>query len=313
MSDVTPAANATRPATDERRSTVGGLLVMLAGILYGTTIVLGKWVVSAGIPAQSALAIRFAMAALILAGALAIRRRPLRSAPGEGGWLLLLGGVGYAIEASFFFGALAHGTAAAVALLFFSYPVFVAIGHIALGKGRPSRRLAQALGLSVAGAAVIIVSSGGVTIDAIGVALVLAASLSYSLFMLGSEQFLRRTGPMTSALWLCASASAGLVVLAVPLGTLQLPRSASGVLAITAMGVATTGAFTCFLAGIRRIGAVRTGIISTFEPLSAAVFAAMFLGEPLGLGILIGGALILMGAMLAIRSGPREEIVEPVP
>lgn len=282
---------------------VGAILVVAAATMYGVAVVIQKWVASQGLPTESTLAVRFGISALVLAMILLATRTPLDAAPRERRWLILLGAVGYAIEASFFFGGLQHGTAAAVTLLFYTYPVLLAVAHIVLGRGRLNRFLVGGLALSLTGTAIVIVSSGGVQIDGVGVLLTLCASVSFTLYVLGSEFSLKRTRPLTSAMWLCASATAGLVVLAVASGEFVLPRSSAESMAVAATGVATAGAFVCFLAGLRRVGSVRTGIISTFEPLSAALLAFLFLAEPLGLGIIAGGVFIMAGSVAAVLSG----------
>ncbi len=289
-----------RPSNEPK--VVGALLVAAAASMYGVAVVIQKWVASRGLPTESTLAVRFFISACILALILLVTRTPLDAARGERRWLILLGAVGYAVEASFFFGGLQHGTAAAVTLLFYTYPVLLAVAHIVLGRGRLNRYLAGGLVLSLGGTAIVIVSSGGVQIDGVGVVLTLCASVSFTLYVLGSEAALARTRPLTSAMWLCASATAGLVVLAVASGEVVLPRSSAEWGAVAATGVATAGAFVCFLAGLRRVGSVRTGILSTFEPLSAALLAFLFLAEPLGVGIIAGGALIMAGSVAAVLS-----------
>jgi drug/metabolite transporter (DMT)-like permease len=75
------------------------------------------------------------------------------------------------------------------------------------------------------------------------------------------------------------------------------------------MGVASAGAFVCLLAGLQRIGAVRTAIVSATEPLSAAFLAYVFLDESVSPGTALGGALILAGAIVASvgRATTREQ------
>jgi drug/metabolite transporter (DMT)-like permease len=53
------------------------------------------------------------------------------------------------------------------------------------------------------------------------------------------------------------------------------------------------------LAGLQRVGAVRNAIIGVMEPLTVAVLAAVFLSEPVTLPVLVGGTLILGGAVIA--------------
>jgi drug/metabolite transporter (DMT)-like permease len=111
----------------------------------------------------------------------------------------------------------------------------------------------------------------------------------------------------------CASASVGLAVFMLVMGNTHLPSGASAWASIAGMGVATTIAFASTFAGLRRVGAVRTAIVSSTEPLAAAVLAFAFLGEPIGLGTIVGGALILAGAITAAIVRPVAPGEPPIP
>ena len=66
-----------------------------------------------------------------------------------------------------------------------------------------------------------------------------------------------------------------------------------------------------FLTAIRAIGGTRTGILMLFEPVVGVALAALLLGEPLRPVQLLGGALVLAGALvLQLRSEPD---LSPVP
>ena len=75
----------------------------------------------------------------------------------------------------------------------------------------------------------------------------------------------------------------------------------------------TAGAFVCLLAGLRRLGVIRTSVLSATEPLTAAVLAAVVLGESVRPATVAGGVLILAGAVAAsfARAGTPAEA--PVP
>src|SRR5512143_942990 len=106
---------------------LGGVFVALASVQFGLVVVLGKVATNRGMPVASLLSIRFGIAAVILGLGLIAARKPLRAARGEGIKLLVLGSIGYGVEATLFFLAIARGTASAVTLLFFVYPVIVTL------------------------------------------------------------------------------------------------------------------------------------------------------------------------------------------
>jgi drug/metabolite transporter (DMT)-like permease len=278
---------------------LGGALVCLAALQFGAVVILGKVVTEGGLPVPSFLAFRFGAGAVLLAGVLAAVRQPLAAAPGERRSLALLGALGYALESGLFFAAVQHGTAAAVTLLFFTYPVFVAMISIALGRGLPGTLVTGALICAVAGAALVVVSGGGLDIATPGVLFAFGSALTFSLYLTGADAVMRRTNALTGALWVSAASAVGLALYAVLTGAGQVPvgwRQWGPVLGSAAF---TSGAFVCLFAGLQRLGAVRTSIVSATEPLAATALAAVFLGEQLRAGTVAGGVLILAGAVAA--------------
>lgn len=285
-------------ASPEARDPLGGLFVAAGALLFGGVVVLGKTEIVQAIPDPSMLSIRFAVAALLLAAYLGVTRGSLRPAGRERRWLLLLGGVGYATEASFFFAALARGTAATVTLLFYTYPVLVTVISAVVGLGRPGLLLIGSLTAAVAGAALVITSSGGLDITVAGILFAFGSAAAFSVYLILADQTVRRTLPLVSSMWVSASAAGALAMYSLASGTAELPRG-SALVSILAMGALTAGAFTLLFLGLRRIGAVRTSIVASLEPVAAALLAFAFLGESLRLGVVAGGIFILAGAIAA--------------
>jgi drug/metabolite transporter (DMT)-like permease len=124
-----------------------------------------------------------------------------------------------------------------------------------------------------------------------------------------ADVVLRRTNSLTSGMWVSAGASVGLFLWSLAIGHWRAPSPAEWG-PIVGMGFATAGAFVCLMEAIRRVGALRTAIISALEPLAASVLAWIILGERVSGGVAFGGALILSGAVtasLARRTPPAQE------
>jgi drug/metabolite transporter (DMT)-like permease len=282
-----------------RRDALGGAFVAIGALFFGGVVILGKIVERRGIPVTSMLAVRFGVAALLLATVLAASRQRLRPARGEWWWLVAFGALGYAVESALFFLALGRGTAAAVTLLFFTYPVLVAVLSAALGMGVPGWLVGGALASAVAGAALVVTSSGGLDITGAGIGFALAAAATFSLYLIGVEGLVRRTPSLASAMWVSAAASAALAAFAGASGDARLPDSGTEWALVSGMGVLTAVAFFCLFLGLRRLGAVRTSIVAALEPVSTSVLALLILREPLSAGVIGGGSLILAGAVAA--------------
>ncbi|HZD01803.1 MAG TPA: DMT family transporter [Actinomycetes bacterium] len=284
-----------------RRSCVdvlGSGLIVLGSLQFGGVVVLGKIVTDDGLPVPAYLAVRFAVAAVLLGAALAATRQPMAAARRERWPLAVLGMAGYGLEAGLFFAALRHGSAAAATLLFFTYPVIVTLLVAATGRGLPGGLVVVALCASVAGA-VLVVAGHGLVISGVGVLFALAAALVFSLYLLGADAVLDRTNSLTGSMWVSAAAAVALAAAAGVSGTHAWPVGMAQWAPVLGSGAFTAGAFVCLLAGLRRIGPVRAAIVGATEPLAASVLAVIFLGESLGAVTVVGGTLILAGAVTA--------------
>jgi drug/metabolite transporter (DMT)-like permease len=282
---------------EPRRDVLGAGFVAAAALLFGGVVVIGK-VVGEDLPVASLLSFRFATAAVVLAGILAVGRRSLRPAKGEWVRLLVLGGVGYALESALFFLALGRGTAATVTLLFFTYPVWVAVLSAVLGRGLPGRLLSASLVAAMAGTAIVVTTSGGLDITWTGVAFALGSAVTFSFYLIGAEIYLRQTSSLVAAMWVSLTAAISLGAVAAVSGT-RLPVGSDEWVPVLGMGLLTAGAFFLLFVGLRRVGAVRTSIIASLEPVAASILALAFLGEALRLQVVVGGIFILGAAIAA--------------
>ncbi|HVL90294.1 MAG TPA: DMT family transporter [Actinomycetota bacterium] len=292
----------------DRESLVGGGLIALASLQFGIVVVVGTQLLRGGLSVTAMLAIRFAVAGAVLLMIQAGRRKPLLPAAGERLWLALLGLAGYAVEAALFFAAIRYGTATAVTLLFFTYPVLVALISMAIGRGTPGRLVAGAMAAAIAGAAIVVAAGGAVAIRPAGIALALASAVMFAAYLTGVDHVMRRTPPLTASAWVAIWASIGLFASLTIGSGRHAPGPAEEWIRVAIMGLATGGAFVCLMAGLRMLGPVRTSVVAALEPLSSAILATIVLDEPLSAATAAGGLLILGGATTA--SLARREPVE---
>jgi drug/metabolite transporter (DMT)-like permease len=290
---------ATRRATDRRGELVGSGLAIVMGIQFSVVVILGKDLLDGSRHPFTLLALRFGGTAVALAALTAFTGRPLLPERGERRGVLLAGTLGYGTEAAFYFAALGHGNAGAVTLLFYTYPVIVMLATIAMDRRAPAGRLLAALALAVVGSVIVVVGGSGVEIQPIGIVLALCCATAYSGYLIGADRVLKRTNPMTAALWLATGAAIANVVFSLVFRDNVVP-SGSQWWNVVGMSVFTVAAFVAMLASLQRIGAVRNGIIGVIEPLTVAVLAWIFLSEPITWSTGLGGLLILSGAVLAM-------------
>lgn len=299
------------PRGRDRRLAIGAVFAAGGAAAYGSTIVFGRSLATDGFGAATVLSFRFLVAAgllFVLGGALRWRG----PAPGERGKLFVLGLV-YTVESTLFFMALERGTAAAVALLFYSYPAVVTLLELAVGTGRPTVAVVVALAASIAGSALVAAAGADVSITGAGVAFALLASAVFSLYLIAGDRAVPRSDAVAKATWTAFGCGAGQLARGLVDGSLQSP--AGHLPELLANGVVTAAAFAGMFAALPLLGPSRTSVVMTLEAVFAIVFAAAFLGEELGVLQVVGGAAILTGAVLVAASprSPAADDVVPAP
>jgi drug/metabolite transporter (DMT)-like permease len=275
---------------------------MASALSFGVTIVVNRSLATTSLGVSTVLGVRFAIAAVLLLAVLVVKRAPLLPARGERVRVVLLGAVGYMLEATLFFMGLERGTTAAVSLLFYSYPAIVTLLEIAAGWEALVGSNLLALALSAGGVAVVVAAGTDVSITTAGVVFSLLGAACFAVYLLASDRLVRSTDSLTTGAWVAAGASASFLMRGALTGTLRAPGPHLGALVLD--GVATASAFVLLFAALRQLGPTRTSVVMTLEALFAIVLAAVFLGEGMRPLQLAGGAAILAATVLMARATP---------
>ena len=216
-----------------------------------------------------------------------------------------------------FLTALDMTSVATAELLGYTGPVFVAALAPFVTGERFDRRVMLPLALSLGGIAVILAPQGLAVRggkELLGAGLAFASAITYATLLLRSKKILRGISGMSLMLVEYGVASVLLLPFALWLyGRGQGPTSLRAYGALVVLGLVQT-AFSgvIFLGGLRRVRTDHAAILTYAEPVSAVVFAAIFLAEPLTAWTVAGGAMVVAGGLLVARLGARTE-VETVP
>lgn len=273
-------------------------LILLSALGFGSIALFAKFVYASGVSPSVLLALRFALAAAILAPVVYLRRLRLPRGVTLAGFVLM--GLLYTGQSQSYFTALLYASSGLVALLLYVYPVLVTLLAVALGWERLDRRTCVLLALAVGGMAVML--GDNLEGQPLGVALGLAAAGIYAVYILIGGRIGGATDPLAATLVIMTVAALGNGALALS-GDASLPR---GILAWGAVGAialfGTVLAIACFLAGIKYVGASQASIISTAEPVITLCLGVALLGETVSAGQFAGGAMVLAAVvMLALR------------
>src|ERR1700742_4896991 len=168
----------------------GALLCLLSASCFATLGVFGTLADEAGASLTSTLLMRFALAALVFAAILRAtgRHRSLRGLPRRVVvTALLLGMAGYSLQSALYFAAIEHLDVSLVSLLLYTYPAFVTLAAIALGRATASLRTAAALTVASAGLVLVLLAAGTGAFDLAGALLAIGASVAYTGYILISD------------------------------------------------------------------------------------------------------------------------------
>ena len=278
----------------------------ISAAAFGAMPIFTRLAYAEGVDLYAILVARFSIAAAVLA-LIALARDARWPRGGTLFALLAMGAVGYTGQSFLYFSALKHADASLVALLLYSFPFIVAVlAALFLGERLDAPRVAALL-VASAGLAMTV---GGGRGTPTGIVLALGAPLVYAVYIVVGSRVMRDADPIAASSLICAAAAASYVVIAggrwlAGVGPV-FPASAGGWSPVLAVAlISTVLAVACFFAGLRRLGATMTSVLSTLEPVVSVALAAAVLSERVSALQAAGGAIVIGTAIwLALRPAP---------
>lgn len=238
------------------------------------------------------------------AGTLALVPRARRSPVEKEDWprVAVLGVIWIALPLSFFPIAQQWINSAVTGMLNGAMPIFTALVSVALLRELPGPRQGLGLVVGFAGiAAISLPSAEGGGTAAIGVVLVLAATICYAFatnIVAPLQQKYGSLAVLARVQWVA-------LVLVTPYGLIGLAGSEfawSSLAATLAVGVLGTGlAFVLMGTLTGRVGATRASFITYVIPVVALVLGVVFRGDQVAGVAVVGVVLVIVGAFLASR------------
>lgn len=267
------------------------LLIVIATIIWGTTGVVAKYCFNMGVSPEELLVLRLGLTVpfyLYYALRRGVEARTLLLG------LLLLGP--YHIV---YFNAINMIGVSTTVLLFYTYPVIVAIASMITLNEEMGIGEVAALILSITGSS--LTSLGELSLNPMGVALALLSSLLYAAYIVYSKKILvegedplgvalgSSTGALVPVLLAYISRGAhveGFLRPSVIMSSLYLS------LVVTILG------YLLYMKGLRSTNASIASMLSSMEPFTATILSTLIFHEPLTLAKITGGALIIFATIL---------------
>jgi drug/metabolite transporter (DMT)-like permease len=273
---------------------------------------IGVMVSYSHMPTGMLLTLRMVVATAILAVPFLLFRRwrevwqhgvPLR--------LLALGLV-VAVNLILYFVSIRYAGVAIAIFLSYMAPLYLAVIAPIFLKERTEHIVWVALGISVVGMLAIVLPgafAGGTRFSVLGVTAGVGAGFGYA----GCLLMRKKLRPKVTSATIVLSESTCTALAVLPLGLWQISSehyvfSGTDVLMAVLLGSLTTAlSFTLFVHGMRYIKVQHSSIIGYLEPVSAPLYALLFLGQRPSPWTLLGGALIIAAGVLLVVFGKAEE------
>ena len=285
----------------EKRSgeTLGYIKIAAAAVIWGSVSLLVR---ALDLPVLLMVFYRFLFAVAAALSVLVFSRSSFKIRTKKNLSLLILSGFFLTLNWVFFFYALVLTTVANAVLVTYTAPILVAIFAPHFLKEKLEWNTVISLVLAMSGISFIL-SPADLSMGKplLGIIFAFGTSLTYASLVIIAKELL----PGLPVLIIIFYQSLIAMVALSPFSLLGGgPRGFEAWLLLIIMGIVhTLIAPYLYLSGLKVVKAQRAGILTYFDPLSATIFAALFLGEIPGFYTLLGGILIIAAGYNIIRKG----------
>ena len=287
---------------------LGGLLVMIAGCLWGCTGLFVGRVNGAGIAAMEIVELRGILTALLMLPIMLCMDRRLLRIRLKDLWCFIGSGVLSVLFFNFcYYTTIRTSGMAIAAVLLYTSPIFVMLMSLWLFRERMTVRKVTSLLLTVVGCVLVsgILTEGG-TFTAGGLALGIGAGFGYALYSIFSRYAIQRGyHPMTITFYtFLLSAVGGVFFTDFKLIAASSAENGLGLwLPLVAyVVVGTVGAYLLYTAGLKYIDNSKAAVMAAVEPACATLLQIVVL-RMLPDAVTLVGILLVLGAIVWLNLG----------
>ncbi|MBI3914451.1 MAG: EamA family transporter [Chloroflexi bacterium] len=279
----------------------GYLFVFLAGCLWGSIGLFFRALHDQfGLSASAISFLRPTAALAFLIPALLVTQPRLLKLPRASLPFFLFFGINTAAYSIFYTQAVLFTSVTTAAILLYTAPAFVSvIAWRVWGEPLNARKL---IAIAIAFIGCALVARGydiaQLQLSALGIAVGIGAGLTYGLYSVLSKAALQKHSQWTTLVYALLFGAIYLAFLQTPADFAPLFNQTGAWIPLLGLTFGPTiGALTLYNAGLKIVPASNASLVATVEPVAAGALSFLFLGERLEMWQLIGGALVIGGAI----------------
>ena len=299
-------------------------IAFVSACCFGFSGPMAKYLIAAGMAPLEAVWLRMAGAGLLMLAVLAVvKPGALRIPRSKLPFFALYAVMAVAAVQSLYFLAITRLPVGVALLLEYMSPVLVVLWVRFVRKVRLARAAFVGAVTAVVGLAIVVEVWDGLRVDALGLVLGLAAGACCAGYFLMSDSFGDDVNPLGLIAWGMAGSAVVLLPLAKPWhihwDAFATTVSPSSGVALPVLGaylamvlVATVAAYVLGVNAVRRLSAAVGATVASLEVIAGAVVAWALVGETLGVLQIVGGVIVLAGALLAQTATASRMSQEPL-
>jgi drug/metabolite transporter (DMT)-like permease len=320
---------AAQPQSIRIRPGLGYCMIIGASALFAVNGSVSKFALMGGLEPARLTALRVTGAFVVLLLITAVRNpASLRVSLRELPMLAVYGLVGVALIQYLYFVAILRLPVGIALLLEFTGPVLVALYARVVQREQVRRRVWLAIGLCLAGLALVVqIWRGGGGLDPVGLLAGAGSALALAAYFLIGQHAVRSRDPLSLMCWTFFFAVIFWAIAApwwsfdwskltkqveVSGELLSAVSVPVGVLVASVILLGTVAPYLLSINSLRHVSATRAGIVGTAEPVIAAGVSWIWLGEALN-GVQVVGGLVVLGGIGLAQSARDSGGVVPEP
>lgn len=287
----------------DKKSVLGDILIIIAGLFWGSMGIFVRHLNGLGFTSIQVACLRLTMAGVIFALILLIKDpKGFKIKPKDIPLFLALGLVSILFFTCCYFTAIRLMTMSTAAILLYTSPIWVMILAIIFLKEKITLNKIIALVLAFIGC--VLVSGFGGKISVVGILVGLGSGLGYGLYSIFGTFALRKYSPYTVTTYTFLIAGLGSIFVANPVDLadkISKTSSLPGLLGFVLLTSVVTAVipFLLYTLGLNRTSAGKAAVLATVEPAAATLFGFFVMGETIG-PVAICGILLVFAAIIVL-------------
>ena len=150
-------------------------------------------------------------------------------------------------------------------------------------------------------------TGAGGNMPMIGIVLAVASAFVYGGYLIANEKGPANELPIEVKLFYVSLPGTILYCFIAPMtGTLVAPPKSIDVAFIIAVGLFNAGGYFFMMYGISKLGAAIASFVSMLEPIVSVIFSTLWFHDPVTIGIVVGGGLVMASILLIAIDGAKK-------